>query len=44
MKTVPIDLIKLIDVLNNDVVKIPKFNTLKTKVNSFKKKLLMQLH
>ena len=34
---VPIDLKILIDVVDNDVVKNTKCNTLQTKVNSFKK-------
>ena len=44
LKTVPVDLKKLSDVVANEVVKNTKFNTLKTKVNSLEKKFLMQLH
>ena len=43
LKTAPVDLRKLIDVVDNEVVKSKKFNKLKTKVNSSKKKFLMQL-
>ena len=39
MKTVPMDLKKLSDVVDNDVVKNTKFNTLKTKVYSLEKKI-----
>ena len=39
MKTLPIDLKKLSDVVDNDIVKNTKFNTLKTKVNSLEKKI-----
>ena len=39
LKTVPIDLQKLSGVVDNDVVKNAKFNTLKTKVNSLKNKI-----
>ena len=39
LKTVPIDLKKLSDVVANEVVKNAKFNTLKTKVNSLEKRL-----
>ena len=39
LKTVPIDLKKLIDVVDNDVVKNTKFNTVETKVNSLDKKI-----
>ena len=38
LKTVPIDLQKLSDVVDNNVVKNTKSNTLKTKVNSLEKK------
>ena len=38
LKTVPIDLKKLSDVVTNEVIKNTKFNTLKTKVNSLEKK------
>ena len=44
LKTVPIDLEKSSDVVDNNVVKNTKSNTLKTKVNSLEKKLLLQLH
>ena len=37
LKTVPVDLKKLSDVVANEVVKNTKFNTLKTKVNSLEK-------
>ena len=37
-KTVPVDLKKLIDVVDNEVIKNTKFNTLKTKVNNLEKK------
>ena len=37
LKTVPVELKKLSDVIPNEVVKNIKFNTLKTKVNSLKK-------
>ena len=39
MKTVPRDLKKLSDVVDNEVVKNTKFNTLKTKVNNVEKKI-----
>ena len=38
-KTVPVDLRKLSDVVDNEVVKNTKFNTLKTKVNILEKKI-----
>ena len=38
MKTVPVDLKKLSDVADNEVVKNTKFNTLKTKANNLEKK------
>ena len=38
-KTVLVDLKKLSDVVDNEVVKNTKFNTLKTKVNSLEKKI-----
>ena len=38
-KTVPVDLKKLSDVINNKVVKNLKLNTLKTKVNYLEKKI-----
>ena len=44
LKTVPKDLQKLSDVVDNNVVKNTKSNTLKTKVNRLEKKLLLQLH
>ena len=40
LKTVPLDLKKLSDVVNNKVVKNTKFNKLKTEVNSLEKKNL----
>ena len=39
LKTVPVDLKKLGDVVDNEVVKNTKFNTLKTKVNNLEKKI-----
>ena len=39
LKTVPIELKKLSDAVDNDLVKNTKFNTLKTKVNSLEKKI-----
>ena len=39
LKNVPADLKKLSDVVDNEVVKNTKFNTLKTKVNSLEKKI-----
>ena len=39
LKTVPIDLKKLSDVEDNEVLKNTKFNTLKTKVNNLEKKI-----
>ena len=39
LKTVPVDLNKLGDVVENEVVKNTKFNTLKTKVNNLEKKI-----
>ena len=38
LKAALVDLKKLIDVVDNEVVKNTKFNTLKTKVNSLEKK------
>ena len=38
-KTVPVDLKKLSDVVDNKVFKSAKFNTLKTKVNNLDKKI-----
>ena len=43
LKTVPVDLKKLSDVVDNEVVKNTKFNILKTKVNNLERKFLMQL-
>ena len=39
MKTVPVDLKKLCDAVDNEVVKNTKFNTLKTKVNNLDQKI-----
>ena len=39
LKTVPVDLNKLSDVVDNEFVKNTKFNTLKTNVNNLEKKL-----
>ena len=39
LKTVPVNLKKLSDVVDNEVVKNTKFNTLKTEVNSLEKKI-----
>ena len=39
LKTVPIDLKKLSDVVDNKVVRNKKFNTLKTKANKLDKKI-----
>ena len=39
LKTVPVDLKKLDDVVYNEVAKNPKFNTLRTTVNSLEKKI-----
>ena len=39
LKTVPVDLKKLSDVADNEIVKITKFNKLKTKVNILEKKI-----
>ena len=44
LKTVPLDLKKLNDVVANEVVKNTKFNILKSKVNSLGKKIMMQLY
>ena len=38
-KTLPVDLKKLSDVVDNEVVKNTKFNTLKTKANNLEKKI-----
>ena len=43
LKTVPVELKKLSDVVKNEVVKNTKYNTLKTKVNRLDKKFFMQL-
>ena len=43
LKTVPVDLKKLSDVVDNEVVKNTKFNILKTKVSNLERKSLMQL-
>ena len=43
LKTVSVDLIKLINVVENEVVKNTKFYILKAKVNNSKKKILIQL-
>ena len=40
LKTVPVDLKKLSDEVDNEVVKNTKFNTLKTKVDGLEKKIL----
>ena len=39
LKTAPVDLKKLSDVVDNEVAKNTKFNTLKTKVNNLEKKI-----
>ena len=39
LKTVTVDLKRLSDIVDNEVVKNTKFNTLKTKVNDLKKKI-----
>ena len=39
LKPVPVDLKTLSDVVDNEVVKNKKFNTLKTKVNNLEKKI-----
>ena len=43
LKTVLINLKELGDVVDNQVVKSTKFNTLKTKVNNLEKKILKPL-
>ena len=43
MKTGLVDLKKISDVVDNEVIKSTKFKTLKTKVNNFDKTFLMQL-
>ena len=40
LKTVPVGLKKLSDLVDNEVIKNPKFNTLKTKVNNLENKIL----
>ena len=39
LKTVPVDLKKLSDAVDNEIVKNTKFNTLKTKVNNLENKI-----
>ena len=39
LKTIPVELKKLSDVINKQVVKNTEFNTLKTKVNKFEKEI-----
>ena len=39
LKTVPVHLKKLSDVADKEIIKITKFNTLKTKVNILEKKI-----
>ena len=39
LKTVPIDLKKLTDVVDNEIVRNMKFNTLKTEVHNLEKKV-----
>ena len=43
LKTVPVDLKKLSDIVDNQIIKNTKFNTLKTKLNNLEKEILMQL-
>ena len=43
LETVSVDLKKLSDVVDNEVVKNTKFNILKTKVNNLERTFLMQL-
>ena len=43
LETVAVDFKKLIGIVNNEVVKNTKFNTLKTKASNSEKKFLMQL-
>ena len=43
LKTVPVDLKKLSDIVDNKVIKNTKFTTLKTKLNNLEKEILMQL-
>ena len=40
LKTVPVGLKKLSDLVDNEVIKNPKFNSLKTKVNNLENKIL----
>ena len=39
LTTIPVDLKKLSDIVDNEVVKNTKFNTLKTKVNNLEKRI-----
>ena len=39
LKSVPVDLKKLSDIVHNEAAKNTKFNTIKTKVNSLEKKI-----
>ena len=39
LKSVPVDLKKLSDIVDNEAAKNTKFNTIKTKVNSLEKKI-----
>ena len=43
LKTVPVNLKKVSDVVDNEVFKNTKFNTLNSKVNNLEKKFLMHL-
>ena len=43
LKTVPADLKKISDVVDNETVKNTKFNTIKSKVKNLKIKFLMEL-
>ena len=43
LKTVPVDLKKLSDIVDNKIIKNTKFTTLKTKLNNLEKEILMQL-
>ena len=40
LKTVPVDLKRLSNLVDNEVIKNPKFNTLKTKANNLENKIL----
>ena len=42
LKTVCVGLKRLSDLIDNEVVKNTKFNTLKTKANSLKKKIIFK--